>query len=84
MIVCISPSLRDAEETYNVLKFSALTQEVTTKPSSVGEKPRKFSFESKINCDLTNFRIQRWARQAATSGSVILLALPIGSHYAGH
>ena len=39
MIVCISPSQRDAEETYNVLKFSALTQEVSTKQSDEGSKP---------------------------------------------
>ena len=36
MIVCISPSRKDAEETQNVLKFSALTQEVSTSASDPG------------------------------------------------
>ena len=39
MIVCVSPSLSDAEETLNVLKFSAVTQEVSTKPSDAGATP---------------------------------------------
>jgi hypothetical protein len=39
MIVNISPNAKDLEETVNVLKFSAIAQEVTTKPSDVGKTP---------------------------------------------
>ncbi len=35
MVVCVSPSAADADETKHVLKFSALTQALTTATSAV-------------------------------------------------
>lgn len=40
MLVCVSPSLADADETTHVLRFSAITQQVSTVVSQVPDAPK--------------------------------------------
>lgn len=71
MIVCVSPSVVDEEETAHVLKFSALTQSVTTKvektPVKAPQGTLKASHHKADDAGLTPGRGKKY-REAKAAG----------------